>query len=183
MKHHVVIGAGPVGSGIAALLASRGESVAVVTRSGSGPDHALITKTQADANDAAALTRAATGAVAIYNCVNPPYDKWTTDWPPVHQALMAAAEQTGAVLVMMGNLYLFGPGTTMPLHERDSATTTGTKGTVRANMERDLVAAHAAGRLRATFARASDFADAEPAGRHPHVFRWRVVCALLETGG
>lgn len=157
MNHHVVVGAGPVGSGIASLLASRGENVTVVTRSGSGPSHALITKAQADGGDADALIRAATGAVAIYNCVNPPYNKWTTDWPPVHQALMTAAQHTDAVLVMMGNLYLFGEGTAMPMREGDAATTTGAKGTVRARMESDLLAAHAAGRLRATFARASDF--------------------------
>lgn len=157
MNHHVVIGAGPVGSGIAAMLAGRGESVTVITRSGSGPDHALVTKVMADASDADALVHAAKGASTIYNCINPPYDKWTTVWPPAHRAMMTAAEQTGAVLVMMGNLYLFGEGTTMPMHEGDMANTHGTKGAIRAGMEDDLLAAHAAGRLRATFARASDF--------------------------
>ncbi len=157
MNHHVVIGAGPVGAGIATVLAQRGESVTVVTRSGTGPDHALVTKVRADAGDPRALLRAATGASTIYNCVNPPYNKWATDWPPVHVALMTAAEQTGALLVMMGNLYIFGDGTTMPMHEGDAATTRGTKGSVRARMESDLLAAHATGRLRATFARASDF--------------------------
>jgi nucleoside-diphosphate-sugar epimerase len=157
MNHHVVVGAGPVGSGIATLLASRGENVTIVTRSGTGPEHALITKRKADATDAGALASAATGASSIYNCVNPVYNRWATDWPPVHRALMAVAEQTGAVLVMMGNLYIFGEGTPMPLHEGDAATTTGTKGAVRATMERELLAAHTSGRLRATFARASDF--------------------------
>ena len=157
MNHHVVIGAGPVGSGIATLLADRGTPVTVITRSGSGPDHALITRVKADATDAEALVRAATGASAIYNCANPPYHKWTTDWPPIHQALMTAAQRTGAVLVMMGNLYGFGPGTTMPMHEGDATNARGAKGAVRARMEHDLLAAHAAGRLRATFARASDF--------------------------
>ena len=157
MNHHIVVGAGPVGSGIALLLAGRGEQVTVVTRSSTGPDHALVTKLKADASDAGALTRAATGATTIYNCVNPPYNKWATDWPPVHEALMTAAEKTGAVLVMMGNLYIFGQGTPMPMHEGDAATTGGTKGLVRAGMEDDLLAAHAAGRLRATLARASDF--------------------------
>lgn len=155
--HHVVVGAGPVGSGIATALAARGESVTVITRSGTGPKHALITTLKADAADASELTRAATGAASIFNCVNPPYDKWATDWPPMHKALMTAAEQTGAVLVMMSNLYSFGAGTTMPMHEDDTPVNTGVKGAVRAGMEADLLAAHAAGRLRATFARASDF--------------------------
>ncbi len=157
MHHHVVIGSGPVGAGIATLLAGRGELVTIVTRSGTGPDHALITKLTADASDAATLVRAANGAAAIYNCVNPKYNRWATDWPPVHTALMTAAEQTGAVLVMMSNLYMFGEGTSMPMDEHDAPTARGTKGAVRAGMESDLLAAHAAGRLRATFARASDF--------------------------
>ncbi len=157
MNHHIVIGAGPVGSGIANVLAGRGEDVTVITRSGTGPAHALITKVKADAADTEAIVRLASGATTIFNCVNPPYHTWATDWPPIHKALMTAAERTDAVLVMMGNLYIYGAGTTMPMHEGDPATTRGTKGEVRARMENDLLAAHAAGRLRATFARASDF--------------------------
>lgn len=157
MNHHVVIGAGPVGSGIAVLLADRGTPVAVVTRRGSGPDHALISKMKADATDAEALAVVATGADVIYNCANPPYHQWDTAWPPLHLAMMTAAQRTGAVLVMMDNLYCFGPGSTMPMSEGDATNAKGQKGAVRASMEKDLLDAHAAGRLRATFARASDF--------------------------
>ena len=164
MEHHVVIGAGPVGSGIATALAAQGTPVTVVTRSGSGPSHALITKVKADAGDADAIVKAATGAVAIYNCVNPPYHRWPLDWPPIHQALMTAAERTGAVLVMMDNLYGFGPGSRIPMRENDATNATGEKGAVRARMAADLLAGHAAGRFRATFARASDFYGPEVLG-------------------
>ncbi len=157
MQHHVVIGAGPVGTGIATLLAQRGTPVTIITRSGSGPDHPLVTKVTADAGDADAVTKAATGAAAIYNCANPPYHRWPIDWPPIHQALMAAATNTGAVLVMMDNLYAFGPGSAMPMRGNDTMNATGDKGAVRARMAADLLAGHAAGRFRATFARASDF--------------------------
>jgi len=157
MQHHVVVGAGPVGSGVATLLAQRGTPVTVVTRSGSGPDHPLVTKLKGNATDAELLARVATGAAAIYNCVNPPYHRWPTDWPPMHQAMMNAAERSGAVLVMMDNLYGFGPGSTMPMGEGDAMQATGSKGAMRAAMARELLAADAAGRLRATLARASDF--------------------------
>lgn len=157
MNHHLVIGAGPVGSGVATALATQGTPVTVITRSGSGPAHPLVTLLKADAADADALTAAATGAAAIYNCVNPPYHRWPTDWPPVHRALMAAAERSGAVLVMMDNLYAFGPGTQMPMAEGSAMNATGPKGSTRRTMAQDLLDAHAAGRLRATFARASDF--------------------------
>jgi 2-polyprenyl-6-methoxyphenol hydroxylase-like FAD-dependent oxidoreductase len=36
MALHVIVGAGPVGSATAALLAGRGEQVRVITRSGTG---------------------------------------------------------------------------------------------------------------------------------------------------
>jgi nucleoside-diphosphate-sugar epimerase len=157
MQHHVVIGAGPVGSGVAELLAQRGDQVTVITRSGTGPDHPRITKLAADAGNETALTAAATGCATIFNCANPPYHRWPTDWPPVHQAIMRAAEHTGAGIVMMDNLYGFGPGGSMPMSELDSLRATGEKGAVRARMATDLLAAHAAGRLRATLARASDF--------------------------
>jgi len=176
MQHHVVVGAGPVGSGVATLLAQRGTPVTVITRSGSGPDHPLVTKLQGDAADAELLARVATGAAAIHNCANPPYHRWATDWPPIHRALMTAAERTGAVLVMMDNLYAFGPGGTMPMREGDAMKATGTKGAMRATMARELLAAHAAGRLRATLARASDFYGPQVIGS---AFGDRVVPRVL----
>ena len=176
MNHHVVIGAGPVGSGIAALLAHRGTPVTVVTRSGSGIDHPLVTKSAADATDADALGRAALGAAAIYNCANPPYHKWAGDWPPMHLAMMTAAERSGAVLVMMDNLYAFGSGSIMPMREVDAMNAVGTKGAMRARMARELLEAHSAGRLRATLARASDFYGPQVLGS---AFGDRVVPRVL----
>ena len=40
---HVVVGAGPIGSGIVRELAERGHRVKIVTRSGSGPDALPLT--------------------------------------------------------------------------------------------------------------------------------------------
>lgn len=156
-QHHLVVGAGPVGSGVALALAERGEIVTVATRSGSGPQHPAITLVKADAADGQAIARLAQGAATVFNCVNPPYHRWPTDWPPVHHSLLSAGERSGAVLVMMDNLYAFGPGTPMPMAETSTMNATGPKGSTRRTMADDLLAAHAAGRARATFARASDF--------------------------
>jgi nucleoside-diphosphate-sugar epimerase len=70
---------------------------------------------------------------------------------------MTAAERTGAVVVMMDNLYAFGTDRPMPMKPTDPLLATGEKGSMRARMATGLLAAHAAGRLRATLARASDF--------------------------
>jgi len=106
MATHVIVGAGPVGSSAAAHLADAGHRVRIVTRRGSGPVRPGVELVAADATDAARLTEVAQGAAALYNCANPPkYTTWPRDWPPLHAALLTAAERTGAVLVTMSNLY------------------------------------------------------------------------------
>jgi nucleoside-diphosphate-sugar epimerase len=162
--HHLVVGSGPVGATVARQLAERGERVVVVTRSGTAPAHRSITAVRGDATDAAFLAAQAQGAAAIYNAVNPPYHRWAMDWPPLGAAFLTAAERSGAVLVMMDNLYAFGPDAPMPMRETDPMRATGTKGLARRRLAEDLLAAHSAGRVRATLARASDFWGPEVRG-------------------
>ena len=157
---HLVIGAGVIGGRVAQLLAERGEQVSVVSRSGAGP--ADVTRVAADARDAETMTRLASGAAVIYNCVNPPYHRWPTDWPPIAASVLGAAERSGAVLVTLSNLYGYGPaagGYTVshPMTEETPLAATGRKGQVRARVWQDALAAHQAGRVRATEVRAADF--------------------------
>ncbi|HEY0638056.1 MAG TPA: NAD-dependent epimerase/dehydratase family protein [Pseudonocardiaceae bacterium] len=160
MAVHVIVGAGPVGSGVARLLAAAGHEVRVLTRSGGGAadlaGHPAVRRERVDAADAAALTRAASGADVLYNCVNPPYHRWASDWPPVADALLTAAAASGAVLVTMANLYGYGE-VSAPMTEDTPLAATGVKGQVRNRMWADALAAHRAGRVRVTEARASDF--------------------------
>jgi nucleoside-diphosphate-sugar epimerase len=156
MATHVIVGAGPVGSATAMLLAERGDQVRVLTRRGTGPQHANVELVAADAGDAAALRRLAGGAVALYNCANPPYHRWPTDWPPIASALLSAAESSGAVLVTANNVYGYGP-VDVPMTEDLPFDPPTVKGRIRAKMWHDALAAHTAGRIRATEARASDY--------------------------
>jgi len=78
MSLHLIVGAGPVGSTVATLLAERGERVRVVTRRGGGPQHPAIERISADATDADRLATLATGAAALHNCATRP----TTDGSP-----------------------------------------------------------------------------------------------------
>ena len=64
MSHHVIVGAGPVGTAAARQLADKGERVRLLTRSGSGPDHDLIQRVAGDANDPEALARHTEGRTA-----------------------------------------------------------------------------------------------------------------------
>jgi nucleoside-diphosphate-sugar epimerase len=92
----------------------------------------------------------------MFNCVNPAYHRWTTDWPPIAAALLAAAEQSGAVLAITGNLYGYGP-VAGPLTEDVPLAATGRKGRVRAAMWADALKAHRAGRVRTFEVRGSDY--------------------------
>ncbi len=156
MSLHTIVGAGAVGSGTARRLADAGHHVRVVTRSGNGPIHPNIELVTADATDTARLTELARDAHALYNCANPPYEKWADAWPPLAAALLRAAEATGARLVTMSNLYGFAPGTS-PMTASGPLEPTTRKGRIRADMWHDARTAHDDGRIRATEARASDY--------------------------
>jgi nucleoside-diphosphate-sugar epimerase len=159
MSLHVIVGAGPVGSATASLLAERGEQVRVVTRHGSGPQHPAIERVAADATDASRLSTLADGAAVLYNCASPLYHRWFTDWPPLASALLTAAERSGAVLATASNLYGYGP-VDGPITAATPLAATQPKLRLRAQMWRDALAAHEAGRIRVTEVRGSDYIEA-----------------------
>lgn len=159
MSRILVVGAGGIGTASAVHLLAAGHDVIVATRSGEpGRDplagaHGLAL----DATDAAALTRATRGCDALVNAVNPPqYTRWERDWPPLAAAFLEAAQATGAGLVTVSNLYGYGQ-VTAPMTEATPLRPNGSKGRVRAAMWEEALAAHEAGRLRATEVRASDY--------------------------
>lgn len=170
---HVVVGAGPVGRATATRLAGEGHEVVLASRSGAGPEIPGVRRVAADAADADRLTGLATGAAALYNCVNPPdYTVWTSFWPPVAAAFLAAAEATGATLVVASCLYGYGP-VEGPMVETlpDEATTT--KARLRAGMWADARAAHEAGRITAVEVRGSDYMGPWVSPANGHVARVR----------
>ena len=154
MAKHVVVGAGPVGTATARHLVALGHDVRVITRTGTGPDG--VDRVAADATDAARLTELVAGADAVYNCANPPYHRWPELWPPLAAAILAAAERSGATLVTMSNLYGYGP-VTGPITEDLPLVASTVKGRIRADMWREALKVHEAGRVRVTEARASDY--------------------------
>ncbi|MFJ9776805.1 NAD-dependent epimerase/dehydratase family protein [Kitasatospora sp. NPDC101157] len=158
MSFHLVVGHGPAGAATARLLAGQGHRVRVVTRSGrpAGPPVEGVEHLALDATDPARLAQAARGADAIHGCAAPPLPQWAARWPALTSALCAAAEDSGAVLVMLGNLYGYGP-VEGPMTESLPLAATGPKGRVRAAGWEQARALHEAGRIRAVEVRASDF--------------------------
>ncbi|WP_040320187.1 NAD-dependent epimerase/dehydratase family protein [Aeromicrobium marinum] len=167
---HLVVGAGPVGRHVAQLLAARGSEVVVATRSGTDTGIDGVQHLALDATDTDALSAAASGSSVLYNCANPTdYTTWSALWPPLAASLLTAAERSGAVLAVTGNLYPYGP-VGAPMTESTPDTATDTKGRLRATMWADARAAHEAGRIRAVEVRGSDYVGTG-VGDHGHVSR------------
>jgi nucleoside-diphosphate-sugar epimerase len=159
MSTHVIVGAGAVGTTTAKLLAARGDRVKLVTRRGTGPAHEAIELVATDATDADRLSALTEGAVALYNCASPQYHQWFTDWPPLGASLLTAAERSGATLTTMSNLYGHQP-LTNPITADSPLNATHPKLKLRADMFREAMARHAAGRIKAVEVRASDYIEA-----------------------
>ena len=152
---HVVTGAGPVGSTIALQLAEAGQQVRLLTRSGSGPDHALIERQRADASRADQLDAAFAGATVVHHCIHgSAYDAraWRAELPAAEKVVLAAAGRVGAVVVFPESLYSYGP-VDRPMTEDLPRTATGGKLGVRT----DLLAQRAASATPTISVASSDF--------------------------
>lgn len=107
---YVVTGAGPVGWTVAEQLAGQGRKVRVLTRSGNGPRHPLIERIAGDAKDPAILRAALAGAKAVFHCIHgSAYTAaaWQAELPAAEQAVLAAAQEAGAVVVFPESLYSY----------------------------------------------------------------------------
>lgn len=151
---HVVLGAGPVGRAVVAALNARGIEPAVLTRSGAPVAGAVSRRT--DVTDPADLAAALAGADVVFQSAQPAYHRWPQEFPAMQEAVVDATAQAGALLVAAENLYGYGP-VAGPLTEDLPLVATTRKGATRAQMWRDLEAAHRAGRLRVVAGRAADF--------------------------
>jgi nucleoside-diphosphate-sugar epimerase len=95
---------------VAGQLAAQGRHVRVLTRSGSGPGHPLIERTQGDARDPKVLEAAFAGAQAVFHCIHgSAYTAaaWRAELPTAEQAVLTAAREAGAVVVFPESLYSY----------------------------------------------------------------------------
>jgi nucleoside-diphosphate-sugar epimerase len=176
---HVVLGAGAVGMAVAEALARRGESVRVVNRSGLREPVAGVQSVTGDVSDAAFASSATRGARVVYQALNPPYHRWAHEFPGLQAAAIAAAQAAGARLVVMDNVYMYGRANGRPFTEDRAYDPHTRKGRVRAQMARELMAAHDAGRVQVTVGRASDFFGPR-AGEQSLIGDWVIPPALVD---
>ena len=157
MTRHVVFGTGQVGRPLVEQLLTLGHDVVAVNRSGRG----FIRGAELVAGDATApafTTRVAAGADVVYFCLNATnYDRWAEEFPPLQRAVLTGAEAAGARLVVLDNLYAYGPTGGRDLVETMQEQPTSTKAATRAAMTAELLGAHNAGRVEVAIGRASDY--------------------------
>jgi len=154
---HVVFGTGPVGRAAIAELNARGEPVRGVNRSGTAGVPEGVEVVAADASNPGAAAAAASGATAVYNCLNPPYDRWAEMFPPLQDSVVAAAQSEGARFVSFENLYMYGDTGGRPITEDLPYAAQTRKGKLRADMARSLETLSSSGDLELTTARASSY--------------------------
>jgi len=154
---HVVLGAtGGAGGAVVSELAGGGHRVRAVSRKPTTNLPEGVEQVAADAADPAQTRTACAGATVVYHCVQPPYQRWAAEFPPLTQSIADAAADAGARLVYADNLYAYGP-VHGPLTEDLPALATTRKGRVRTRMAERLLAAHRSGMLQVAIGRSSDY--------------------------
>ncbi|MGZ8804557.1 MAG: NAD-dependent epimerase/dehydratase family protein [Microbacterium sp.] len=154
---HVVLGAGGLGREVADELARNGQRVRLVSRSGRSGGDPAIERVRADATNPAELDAALAGAAVAYQCAQPAYTEWTTEFANLQTGILDAAARAGADLVIADNLYMYGDPDGAAISESSRERPTTAKGRVRKQMADDALAAHRNGRLRVAISRASTY--------------------------
>ncbi len=145
-----------MGLAIARRLSSAGKAVRLVNRSGKADAPSSVEVVAADVTDPTSARRASEGAAVIFHCASGPYGQWLKTLPPIMYGIIEAAVATGARVVYGDNLYAYGP-VDGPITEDLPYHPIGPTTRARAEVATTLMNAHAAGKVRATIGRASDF--------------------------
>ncbi len=154
---HVVFGTGAIGLALLDELVAAGLPARAVNRSGRAevPDGVEIVA--GDASDPEFAVRAAADAAVVYQCLNPPYNRWAELFPPLQDAAVHAARTNGARYVSFENTYMYGDTQGAPMTETTALGAHTRKGRVRLAMAEQLRNLGSRGDLEITTARASDY--------------------------
>ncbi|MHA7962310.1 NAD-dependent epimerase/dehydratase family protein [Streptomyces sp. L500] len=154
---HVVLGAGPAGTAVAAELARRGHRVRLVDRSGTGAPVDGVERRKGDVSTLEGALTAIEGAGVVHHCVNAAYHLQVEVMPGIQDAVLGAVETTGARLVVLDTLYPYGETHGRVMTEDTPWNATGAKGRMRAALDEKYLAAHRDGRARVVLGRSADF--------------------------
>ena len=106
------------------------------------------------------LIQAATGVDVIVNAWNPPYPDWAREMAGIHAQVRRAARVSDALVIIPGNVYVFGAQTPSPWGPKTPHAAKNPMGRLRIDME----AAYRSEGIRTLILRAGDFLDTEASG-------------------
>lgn len=159
---HVVLGSGAVGKAVARELVKLGKTVRVVNRSGKVADlPTSVEVVKGDVYNAANVAQLTKGATTVYQCAQPEYHEWAEKFPPLQAAILEGVATSGARLVVMENVYMYGDPNGRPIVENLPYDAHTKKGKIRAAMSNALMEAHRSGKVKVAIGRASDFIGPE----------------------
>lgn len=159
----LVLGAtGGIGGETALALSRRGWRIRAFSRTAKPADSSGWEWVKGDALERASVEAAARGVSAIVHAVNPPgYRNWATLVLPMIENTLAAAEASGARILLPGTIYNYGPDAFPVLREDSPQSATTHKGTIRIALERKLEEAARHG-VRSLIVRFGDFFGPKP---------------------
>ena len=154
----VVFGYGAVGQAVTDVLLGNGKSVRVAQRQAPSMLPQGAEFAPCDVLDAEQTIAAAAGASQIVAAIGLPYRGalWRKQWPRIMTNLVGACDASGARMVFIDNLYMYGPQR-QPLREDMALTRYGLKPRARAEATRIWMKACETGRAKVAALRASDF--------------------------
>ena len=153
-----IFGLGPCGRATMTRLLAEGREVVVAQRHAPADLPKGARFASADALDRESVIEATRGSDQIVVAIGFPYEGklWREAWPKAIGNFVAACEATGARMVFIDNLYMYGPQTA-PLIETMPLTSYGVKPAARSVATRIWMEAAAAGRARVAALRPPDF--------------------------
>ena len=156
--NHVVLGTGAIGRAIMEELVSRGESVQLVNRSAKMAETpAGVEVVASDLYDPAKVREVTRGAKVVYQAAQPHYYEWPEKFPPLQKSIIAGLAGSGAKLVIVENVYMYGEMNGKAFTEESPYNAHTRKGKVRGEISSAAFEAYRQGRLRVTAGRGGNF--------------------------
>jgi len=89
-EFQLIFGTGPLGQAVARSLLGGGKTIKMVNRSGSRPSDLPeeIEIIPGDAYNPEFTQQVTRGAAVVYQCAQPPYQKWVTEFPDLQAAVV-----------------------------------------------------------------------------------------------
>src|ERR1700752_523680 len=135
--NHIVLGTGAIGRAVMEELIKRGESVRMVNRSGKMDEvPAEVEVVASNLYDQAKVKEVTRGAQVVYQAAQPNYNEWPEKFPFLQKSIIDGLTGSGAKLVLVENLYMYGETNGKPLTEDTPYNPHTRKGRVRGEISR-----------------------------------------------